>query len=323
MSKIIDEINRSKNIAIFSHIKTDCDAVCSSLSFKLAVEQLGKKVDIFIDSNFSHQIQALPHFECINKKTLNKYDLYVCLDSATIDRLGKNKYKIMKNRAQSVQIDHHETNTKYCKINYINHGCSSTCEILYNFYKMLGVKITPTMAKLLLTGMLTDTKNFMYSNTTKETLFVASKLLDLSETTMDSICDPIFRNQTVSEFKLNKFVYENLCITENDKIAYIIIDSNDFNRLGASFDESHGLCDIGMAINTVQIMLLASEDPLQENCYHVSVRTKGDVCARTICEAFGGGGHYNAAGCKIFDTKQNITENLLNEAKRVLNDGVL
>ena len=323
MSKIIDEINRSTNIAIFSHIKTDCDAVCSSLSFKLAVEQLGKKADVFIDSNFSHQIQGLPHFECINKKTQDKYDLYVCLDNAALDRLGKNKYKIMKNRFKSVQLDHHETNEKYCKINYINHQASSTCEVLYNFYRMLGVNITPAMARLLLTGILTDTSNLMYSNTTKETLFVASKLLELSQTTMDQVCDPIFRNKSLSEFNLNKFVYENLHLINDNQIAYITIDTKDFNRLGASFDDAHGLCDIGMAINTVKIMLLASQDPTQENCYYISARSKGNISARAICEAFGGGGHFNAAGCKIFDTKQNIIDGLIKEAQRVINDGVL
>ena len=157
MKRIIEQIKSAKNIVIFSHIKTDCDAVCSSLAFKLAMESIGKHADVFIDSQFSHQIEQLDHFGTINKQTADKYDLFVCLDTATIDRLGKNKYKIMKNRAKSVQLDHHATNEKYCKLNYINENHSSTCELLYTFFRAAGIIINSQMAKLMLVGMLTDT----------------------------------------------------------------------------------------------------------------------------------------------------------------------
>lgn len=318
MKKIIEQIKNSKNIAIFSHIKTDCDAVCSSLSFKLAVESLGKRADVFIDSKFSHEIEELPYFNCVNNKTIDNYDLYVCLDTATIDRLGKNKYKIMKNRPKSVQLDHHGTNGKYCKYNYINEEKSSTCELLYTFFKMLNVNITPVMAKLLLTGILTDTSRLTYSNTTKDTLYVASKLLEYTNLSMDKVCEPIFSNKTLPEFELNKLVYQKLEFTPDYKIAYVVLNSEDFKKINASFDEVHGLCDIGMAINTVQVVILASQDPVQQDCYHVSIRSKGQISARAIGEAFGGGGHFNAAGCKIFDTHNNTKERLLQAAIKEL-----
>ena len=318
MKRIFEQIKQSKNIVIFSHIKTDCDAVCSSLALKLGLESLGKKVDVMIDSNFSHQIAELPHFESINVKTIEKYDLFVCLDTATIDRLGKHKYKIMKNRSKSVQLDHHITNERYCKLNVINERYSSTSELLYTFFKVANIEISPTMAKLLLVGMLTDTGRLSYSNTTSDTLYVASKLLESSQTSMDKICEPIFSNKSLTEFELTKMVYTNLNFAENSNIAYIVLDSKDFKKIGASFDEVHGLCEIGTSIATVKVMILASQDPVQEDCYHVSVRTKGNISARAICEAFGGGGHFNAAGCKIFDNKNNITKNLLEEAKKAL-----
>ena len=316
MYKIVELVNSSKNIAIFAHIKTDCDAVCSSLALKLALKQLGKNADIYIDSCFSNQIESLTHFNTINNAKLQKYDCYFCLDTATIDRLGKYKYKIMKNRQISCQLDHHATNEKYCKYNYINEKYSSTCELLYTFFKFLNIKITSEMAYLMLTGVLTDTGKLSFSNTTKDTLFVASKLLELADTTMDKVCEPIFSSKTLPEFNLTKFVYNNLQLTADNQIAYIVIDSADFKKCGASFDDTHGLCEIGTSIASVKVMILASQDPVQENCYHISVRSKGGVSARQICTDFGGGGHINAAGCKIFDTKENIINNLLNSAKK-------
>ena len=316
MKRIIEQIKNANNIAIFSHIKTDCDAVCSSLAFKLAVEGLNKHADVFIDSKFSHQIQELQEFKYINNKTIDKYDLFVCLDTATIDRLGKNKYKIMNNRAKSVQLDHHGTNEKYCKVNYINEAYSSTCELLYTFFRAAGITITSQMARLMLIGMLTDTGKLSYSNTSKDTLYVASKLLEVSQTTMDKICEPIFSNKSMAEFELSKMVHNKIEFFENNQIAFMMLNTSDFSKIGASFDEVHGLCDIGSSIGSVKIVVLASQDPAQENCYHISVRSKGDVSARAVCEAFGGGGHFNAAGCKIFDTAQNIKNSLIAQATK-------
>lgn len=318
MKRIIQQIKSSNNIAIFSHIKTDCDAVCSSLALKLAIESLGKKADVFVDSKFSHEIENLPHFDCINQKNADKYDLYVCLDTATIDRLGKNKYKIMKNRPKSVQLDHHATNEKYCKLNYINESYSSTCELLYTFFKLLGVQISPTMAKLLLTGILTDTSKLSYSNTTKDTLYVASKLLDMAQTSMDKVCEPIFSSKTMAQFELNKLVYQKIEFLQDNQLAFIMLSTSDFSKIGASFDEVHGLCDIGMGVETVKLVVLASQDPVQEDCYHVSVRSKGQTSARAVAEAFGGGGHFNAAGCKIFDTTQAVRVALISAAAKEL-----
>lgn len=318
MNKIIEQIKFSNKIAIFSHIKTDCDAVCSSLAFKLAVEQLGKQADVFIDSEFSCQMAQLPHFLEINSKTQSNYDLFVCLDNAAIDRLGKNKYKIMNNRAKSVQLDHHGTNEKYCKFNYINEHYSSTCELLYAFFRLLGIKITPEMARLLLTGILTDTSKLSYNNTTKDTLYITSKLLELSNTTMDKICEPIFSNKSISEFNLTKLVYDKIEFFSNNQIAFILLNASDFKKCGASMSETHGLCDIGLSVGSVKIVLLASQDDKQENCYYVSIRSKGQVSARNIAQYFGGGGHINASGCKIFDTAENIKQNLINQAIKEL-----
>lgn len=318
MKRIIDKISNAQNIAIFSHIKTDCDAVCSSLAFKLAMEKLGKHADVFIDSEFSHQIAELPYFNTINCKPLQKYDLYVCLDNASIDRLGKNKYKIMNNRAKSVQLDHHGTNEKYCKINYINERYSSTCELLCTFFKLLELEISSDMAKLLLTGILTDTSKLSYNNTSKNTLFTAGKLLELSQTSMDKICEPIFSNKSVAEFNLTKLAYQKMELYEDNQIAMAVLNTQDFNKINASFSETHGLCDIGLSIGSVKIVLFASQDPTQENCYYVSVRSKGSLSARNIAEAFGGGGHINASGCKIFDSEDNIKNLLLAEARKEL-----
>ena len=87
--KIIKLLNDSNNISIYSHVNTDCDAMGSSLALKLALEQLGKKVDVYSNSDFPSNFKFYgSHIDELNKKTCEKYDLAVCLDTPNEGRLG-------------------------------------------------------------------------------------------------------------------------------------------------------------------------------------------------------------------------------------------
>jgi bifunctional oligoribonuclease and PAP phosphatase NrnA len=55
---------------------------------------------------------------------------------------------------------------------------------------------------------------------------------------------------------------------------------------------------------------------VQPNAYRVSLRSKGDINVAKICEKFGGGGHKNAAGCKVignWDERERELVEVLNE----------
>ena len=50
---------------------------------------------------------------------------------------------------------------------------------------------------------------------------------------------------------------------------------------------------------------------LNKNLYKVSMRGKGTVDVAEICNMFGGGGHRNAAGCRIEGTMEEARHKLL------------
>ena len=106
--KIIKLLNDAKNISIYSHINTDCDAMGSSLALKLALEQLGKNVDVYSNSDFPSNFKFYSEFmDGVNKKNCEKYDLAVCLDTPNENRLGKYKFSYRKGVKNVVVIDHH------------------------------------------------------------------------------------------------------------------------------------------------------------------------------------------------------------------------
>ena len=98
-----------------------------------------------------------------------------------------------------------------------------------------------------------------------------------------------------------------------------MITADDFERLNASFEETEGLTSIGMQLKSVKLLALMSEDPNERGAFRIALRSKGNYIVRHCAEAFGGGGHNNAAGCKIYDSKENVKKAVLKQLVKELN----
>ena len=58
---------------------------------------------------------------------------------------------------------------------------------------------------------------------------------------------------------------------------------------------------------------------LKHNGVKVSFRSKGDIDIRSIAAYFGGGGHRNAAGAKIYNiSKEKILNQILEKISKIL-----
>lgn len=315
-SKVIETLLNSKCVAIYTHINTDCDAVGSSLALREALIQLGKQVDVYVNSSFSNNFKIYGDLSFYNKKTCTeKYDLAVCLDSATEGRLGKYKFTYRKGVKTTLAIDHHElSNSMYCKINYVR-ASSSTAEILYDILKALKVKFTPFICKCLISGIETDTGKFTHS-TTDNTFNVMSRLLKMSKLTMEEITTPLFNSMEMNLFNLLKIAYSRIEFYSEGKLGIIMLHHSDFLETGTTIDDVGSFPDIPLQLDSVQFAILASED--DKGYFRVSLRSKGDISARDVAMSFGGGGHLNASGCKIFGEFDEVKQRLLDSTFQVL-----
>ena len=308
-ANIIDIINNAKNVAIYTHINTDCDAVGSSLAMREALRQLGKNADVYVNSNFPTNFKVYGNLDFYNQKTINgQYDLAICLDCATESRLGKYRYTYKKGVKTSIAIDHHElSNEMFCNVNYVRHA-SSTAEILYGIFSDMGVEFTPNICKCLMSGIMTDTGKFTHT-TTSRTFYIMNKLLSFGGFTMEDIATPLFNSMEKSLFELMKIAYSRIEFFSGGKLAIIMLHNSDFVETGTTIDEVSVFPDIPMQLDCVQFAILASED--DKGYFRVSLRSKGDVSAKDVAETFGGGGHHNASGCKIFGSYEEVREKLI------------
>lgn len=316
INSVIKLLSDAKNVSIYSHINTDCDAIGSSLALREALLSMGKNVDVFVNSDFPSNFSYYGDLSFINKKTCTeKYDLVVCVDCATEGRLGKYKYTYRKGVKNTLCIDHHTmSNEKYCKVNFVKEA-SSTCEILFEILLQMNVFITENMAKMLLSGILTDTGKLTHSANNR-TFFVVSKLLKYGKIKIEDVTTPLFNSISINVFNLIKRAYEKIEFYADRKLAVIMFSQDDYKETETKLDDIDAIPDIPLQIDDVKFCIVASED--DQGYFRVSFRSKGELSARAVAETFGGGGHLNASGCKIFGSFDEIKDKLLNNTFETL-----
>ena len=302
------EIEAAKSVTIFAHSKTDGDAVGSSLALFSYVKSLGKDVSVAIDSEFPTNLMFLKEINEINKNVPKSGDLAIIVDSPTLDRLGRNKFK-PKKYGKIIAIDHHVIVEKVGHINYVKPQASSTCEVIYDLFVDEGEPISPEMAKFLLVGILTDTAGLRFSSTSPDTFRIVASLLETANLKINDLINPLFSSLTHEMFLLKKLAYDKIEFYNDNKIAFLAISNENLLSTGVSFNDTKIVIEIGMGLKDVKLMALVTEG--EPGVVYVSFRSKGEFDVNEIAGEFGGGGHKEASGCKIFDTFNNAKHKVL------------
>ena len=308
----IKAVNSSETIAIISHQNPDGDTCGSALALYRALKLYGKeKVYIFCDSNIKNSLKVLDGSEHYNECEVSKCDLAIACDCADMDRMGK--YLELFNKARiRVDIDHHKTNSRYGSINFIEAGISATCEVMYKIIKALDEAhhcLDDTVAKLLYSGLVTDSGGFTFSSVSSQTHFIASELIKYDFSASD-ICEYFLKTVPMNTFLLRARVLSLAKFYENGKIGLIVFTQEDFDATNTSAENTEGAINFIRDVEGVEIAVAITQTPNPNN-FKISVRTSDNVDSTRITMFFGGGGHKNAAGCRISGFLEDVKDKVL------------
>ena len=183
--------------------------------------------------------------------------------------------------------------------------------MIYNLCKALGVEVTKEIAECIYTALLTDTGSFHFSNTTERTLKIASELVRRGVEPA-RISQAIFYSHPFSKIRLLGMVLSTIERDETGRLAWIKLDRAMMYEAGATDEDSDGIVNHALSISDVNAVAFFKE--LTPGVYRVSLRSKGKSNVAKVAESFGGGGHRNAAGCRIDgdyeDVKRRVIEAL-------------
>lgn len=313
LDEILKEINKANNIVILTHENPDGDAVGSSLAMYLILKRLNKNVEIIIPK-YSRVFSKLPKIdETLQEGTLQKYDLAIALDCATIKLLNgwANYFEDAKER---IVIDHHSSNSMYGDLNYVDLGSPACAQVIYAIFKYYNWEIDQDIGTCLMTGIITDTGGFQYSAVSKETFEIASELLSLG-VNISKIYKQMLATYTKTSFELKKLALNRMEFLEDGKITFTYITKEDEENINAETGDYEGIVNEGRNLEGVEVSIFLHET---DKGFKASLRANEYVNVSDVCLMFGGGGHVRAAGVTMQGTPQEIKEKLVKEIVRQL-----
>ena len=299
----IDEIEnlfRNKNnIAIITHSYPDADALSSLVILKNRLESCfsdgknAKNVDIYSDIEELDELYApiLKNDELNRQKVIGEYDLAIGVDSSDPARFGSYRH-IFDGAKTTLNIDHHETNNFFANYNFV-YKTSSTCELLYLLMAKLHIEMPAPICKLVYAGIITDTNNLTQGNVNDKTYAIINQLIR-NGVELDGVQEHFFKSNPLSKIKLLEKAIHSLKFAANGKLAIMKLTKADYLECGANPDtDTLGLVDHAISLKDVKIamMILKQED----NSYHISLRSKGQINVGQLARHFGGGGHEQMA----------------------------
>jgi phosphoesterase RecJ-like protein len=297
ISRILGALADCKRVCIAGHLRPDGDCIGSQVGLALALRDAGKTVHCWNQDRLPHKLSFLVPDGLMQRPRAGcRFDAVIATDCASFERLGSIGPHIADRRV-FINIDHHESNTRYADINWISVREPSTGELIFRLLKAAQWPITPPIADCLFTAISTDTGSFQYPSTRPATYHVAAELVKRGAN-LARICNEVYQSYPVSRVRLLRHVYNHFRLAHGDRIAWVRLRKADYERTGADPADSEGLIDHIRDIEPVVVACVFEE--VEPDLLRVSLRSKSAaVNMNDVAAQFGGGGHAAAAGARI------------------------
>ncbi len=304
-------LHSSSQPLILAHIRPDGDAIASVLGMGLALQAAGKKVQMVLVDGIPAKFKFLKGSDLIRKQIEPGYDLVVALDCSDQKRLGDD----FKEFEVDINIDHHITNDHFARQNLVLPEQPATAAVLTRYLPEWGFPITPEMAEVLLTGILTDTIGFRTSNVSADTLRLVANLMENGANLTD-LSEKALVSQSYSASQLWGFALSRL--EKKGRLAWTSITVEDRQKAGYTGRDDADLTNILSSIENIDVNILFNE---QINCkIKVSWRSSAGFDVSKIAQCFGGGGHPPASGAEISGNLIEVEEMILKVTNKYLRE---
>jgi len=297
---VISAVRKMRAPLLIAHVVPDADALGCMFALARVLGERGIKACVSLpDGVLSQRLTFLFTMAQVRVATPDDFksaDGFVVMDTAKKDRCCVGK--LLKETDWSagrpiVNIDHHETNTRFGEVHWIVPTASSACELVYRLIVALGGKVDATTASLLYAGIQTDTLGFSLPSTTPSSLRAAADLVEIGADVGD-LCERLGRSQSKSEFELLRIIYDNTKTAADGRIAYSSASFDEIKGAGCTAADIDDQINVPRSLDGVRLAMLFTEGNAGKT--RINFRSSGNVTVTDLAAQFGGGGHAQASG---------------------------
>lgn len=310
INKIIYELKKANYAAIVCHSKPDGDTLGGAFALSAALKKANIQSDVLCNNSLPDNYSYLDGIKLISIFDKQKYDIVVFVDCAELSLVGDLIKDINLDVYKTINIDHHGTNAKYAKLNYVDSTSSSASELVLDIIRELGTDIDKTIAEYIYVGIITDTGQFAHSYTSPKThmntAFLLENGIDFSE-----IHKKAFKTISLSKAFLQKNMLDNMTLHKDNKLVISRLEKEDFISAGAKEEDTDSLINILLSIKGIKVAILIRHTN-QSSC-KISFRSINDIDISQVAKALGGGGHKQAAGATFFGSTLDAQNKVIEE----------
>ena len=294
--QILELVMRYPRIILHRHKNPDGDALGSQLGLRHILRDSFPHKEILAVGDMSDRYAFMVD-EPMDTVPDEAYEgaLAIVLDTSAKALICDERYATA---SATARMDHHIFCEEICGVEVTDTSFESCCGLVTAFAKECGLTVSPVAAKLLYTGMITDSGRFRYDSTNAQTHTMAAFLMERGFDTAD-----IFRNLYSDDLTFiqlrARFVLK--IQTTPHRVAYIYTDRAETDALLAqgvsSFTISRGMVNTMGEIRGIDSWVNFTETAEGVLCEIRS--SKYNI--NPIAVKYGGGGHQKASGCTLKD----------------------
>ena len=318
IATIARELKNNERFLVATHVNPDGDAIGSLGALALVLEGMGKQVVAYCQDEVPLFLRFLPYSDRIVREISgpDHFEVAVVLDCGELDRIGS-AAEVLQHVGKIIHIDHHSSSDDFGQINLVRPECSSTAEILYEIFQAIPVSLTPEAAENIYTAILTDTGSFRFANTTPKALAIAAEMVELG-VLPEKVAGEIYDSMSPERIELLSLSLNTLTLRKNGRVAAMHVSRRMLEETGTSLIDTDGFVNYPRAISTAEIAIFFREMDGDE--INVSLRSRGGLNVAEFARIHGGGGHHNAAACRLRGSLSEVKEKILTAAEEYIRD---
>lgn len=321
-NELLDALQLARRPYIVVHVTPDADAIGGALALAAVLGANGARpvVSLATDRVATKLRFMFDWLPGVNQATGWSgdagHDAIIALDTASPQRINAQPAPPFNGDLPTLNIDHHLTNTRFARHNWVDSRATSTCELIARLIRWQGWPLTPPVASLLYAGLYGDTIGFSLASTTAGALQVAAELVRAGAEP-GVIGQRLSRSQAREDFELLRRVYDHTVLTPDGLIAYSHVSYADITETGCNAEDIDDQVGVPRSLTGIRIALFFSEGT--PGVVRVNLRGEGDTSVIEIAQRLGGGGHRQSAGIRFTGlTIPQVTERVLAVAQEHL-----
>jgi len=308
IQSIVEAIRECKTVLITSHEGPDGDAIGSSLGLAAFLSASGKQVTVHLADQVPELYRFLPGSDLVRHDIPDQdFDLGFVLDVGEFRRAGK-QFCSFTRIGKIINLDHHLTCETFGALNLIDEQAAATGLLIWRIAKAYGFVFDRATALCLYVAVLTDTGSFRYSNSNREAFVAAGELVEQGGLNAWHVAEKLYESQPRKRIELLAQALPTLEFVKGGQVASITVLLPMYAATGSSAELTDGFVNYPRSVAGVEVAIFFRQ--LEEQKYKVGFRSKGTVNVAALAQAFGGGGHHNAAGGTV--------EGTLDEVKKIV-----